>query len=529
MKRNETVILGVALCILLGVVNFLASRHFVRLDLTQGREYTLAPSTKALLRDLDDLVTIRVYFTRQLPPALLPLSTAVNDILAEYKSYAGKMVQLEYPDPQATPQQEQEVQILGINPVQLNVVAKDKREVARVYLGMTITHGDKQHVIPVVDRAENLEYELTAGILRVSQEKPRVVGWWGPATIGEGGAAKDALPQFEAVRRRLQQRYTLRTIAPDGANVDVKELQALVIAAPRNFTAEQQFVIDQYLASGGKVMALIDRMEVDPGSLSATAVTSGLESLFAAYGVTLNADLVADASNNYAAFGGGGMTIYRPYPFWPVLHRPQFDATHPTVARLEQLTLPWVSSLTLAGTLPEGLTATVLVHSSAQSAVTTGAPPIPADPDSAMDLLPAAPSPERPLAVWLTGTFTSAFGRGTLAVPKGRDVKEQGSSGGQLLVVGTSRIIEDRSVRQFADGVVFFENGIDYLALGEQLIGIRSRAVTARPLVPLSDAARVVVKYLNTFGVPVLVIAAGLVGMAWRRARRRALQIAYTQ
>ena len=115
--------------------------------------------------------------------------------------------------------------------------------------------------------------------------------------------------------------------------------------------------------------------------------------MFATYGLTVNADLVADASNVYAAFGGGMMTIYRPYPFWPVLHRASFDAAHPTVARLERLTMPWVSSLTVAETLPEGVQATVLVRSSPQSAVTTDAPPFSADPDVGMGLLPAAPSP----------------------------------------------------------------------------------------------------------------------------------------
>ena len=55
----------------------------------------------------------------------------------------------------------------------------------------------------------------------------------------------------------------------------------------------------------------------------------------------------------------------------------------------------------------------------------------------------------------------------------------KGGAGEELFVVGTSRLVEDRTAQQFADGAVFFENAVDYFALGEQLIGIRSRAVQA--------------------------------------------------
>ncbi|MBI2346473.1 MAG: GldG family protein, partial [Deltaproteobacteria bacterium] len=371
-----------------------------------------------------------------------------------------------------------------------NVVAKDKREVARVYLGIAIMHADKLHVIPVIDRPDNLEYELSAGLLRVTKEHQPTIGWWGPTASG-GEVAESGAGQYETVHRQLEQRYTVRTITHDGASVSTKELQALLLVAPKNFTAAQAGAVERYLAEGGKVVALVDRMAVDPRTLTATAVTSGLESLFAKYGVTLNADLVADASSAYAAFGGGTMTIY-----------------HPIVARLEQLTFPWVSSLTLADPLPEGLTATALVRSSKQSGLTTEEPPFRVDPDTGMGLLPAMPSPERPLAVVVSGALS-------------------GGTSGQLLVVGTSRIIEDRTARQFVDGVIFFENAVDYVALGEQLIGIRSRQVTARPIAPLSDTGRAAIKYLNTFGVPIMVIVAGLLGLVWRRARRRALRIAY--
>ncbi|MBI4366082.1 MAG: GldG family protein [Deltaproteobacteria bacterium] len=502
---------GVALGIALAAIHFLSGRHYFRWDLTDNRQFSLAPATKEILRSLDDVVTIRAYFTPDLPPAVLSVKTAVEDLLAEYRSVGGERIRVEYVNPQASPQSEQETQILGIAPLTLNVVQQDRRETKRIYLGLALFHGDRKHLIPVINRPEQLEYELTAGIVRVTQSAPTKIGWWGPLPPKDEAAAASDKESYGLVYKRIEQRYTVVPIRPNESDLSPATLSALAIVAPRDLTEKQRQAVERYLAAGGKVLALVDRMEVSSQTLEAKAVTSGLEPLFAAYGVTLNADLVVDASNAYAAFGNGEMTVYQSYPFWPVLHRPHFSPTHPTVSRLEKLTLPWVSSLTI-GTVPHGITATTLVQSSPANAVKDGAAPFSADPNTALAALAAA-SPTgtpRPLAVLLEGAFGEAS-----------------AGSGQLLVVGTSRMIEDRPARQFAEGVVFFENALDYLASGAQLIGIRSRAIVARPLPPLSDAARAAIKMGATFGVPLVVIALGLVAMARRRRRYRLLRLVY--
>lgn len=61
-------------CIVLGilaVVNFFFVRHFARIDLTQDRRYTLTPSTKEVLGNLDDIVTIKFYFSKKFRPIWL--------------------------------------------------------------------------------------------------------------------------------------------------------------------------------------------------------------------------------------------------------------------------------------------------------------------------------------------------------------------------------------------------------------------------------------------------------------------------
>ena len=49
---------------ILGVINLLSYRHFLRADLTENKQYTISASTKKVLAGLDDIVNIKVYFSQ---------------------------------------------------------------------------------------------------------------------------------------------------------------------------------------------------------------------------------------------------------------------------------------------------------------------------------------------------------------------------------------------------------------------------------------------------------------------------------
>ena len=56
------------------------------------------------------------------------------------------------------------------------------------------------------------------------------------------------------------------------------------------------------------------------------------------------------------------------------------------------------------------------------------------------------------------------------------------------------------------------------MTLGQELIGIRSRATGERLLPPVSDRARSFIKFVNVIGVPLLI---ALLGILRLNARRR--------
>ena len=182
-------------------MNLLSSRVFTRLDLTENREYTLSSSTKSILGRLDDVVNINVYFSKDLPTYFATLDRQVKDLLDEYKAHGAGRVQVEFIDPAEDPALEQSMQRLGIPKLQLTRYQKERAEVMNAYLGIAVQFEDQTEVIPVVQAAERLEYDVTAAIVKVSTEQ-KTVG------IAVSGAGQDT----QVLSQLLQQQYLTQVV-----------------------------------------------------------------------------------------------------------------------------------------------------------------------------------------------------------------------------------------------------------------------------------------------------------------------------
>ena len=162
---------------ILAIVNLISLNFFARADLTENKRYSISQSTKDVLRELDDVINIKVYFSKKLPPYLTTLTRQVRDVLDEYRAYAGRNLVIYFEDPTDDPELQRRVHSLGIPPVQLNIIEKDKAEVMNAYLGIAVLFEDRSEVIPVVQNANNLEYDLTSAIVKVASDERRTVGF----------------------------------------------------------------------------------------------------------------------------------------------------------------------------------------------------------------------------------------------------------------------------------------------------------------------------------------------------------------
>ena len=88
IKSSKSDFLLFALLLLL--VNLGAARAFLRLDLTKQRSYSLSAASKEVVKTIEESLSVKVFFTKNLPAPYDSVEQYVKDILIEYKNAASK-------------------------------------------------------------------------------------------------------------------------------------------------------------------------------------------------------------------------------------------------------------------------------------------------------------------------------------------------------------------------------------------------------------------------------------------------------
>lgn len=532
-KANFYTTIVIVAAILLAV-NTLFSFFSMRLDLTEGGDFSVSTVTKRALKDLDDIVNIKAYFTAELPGYLITVRQEVNDILKEYENYSGGKIRIKFLDPNKSQDTEQEAQRLGIPPLQFNVVEKDKFQITNGYLGIAVLYGEKSEIIPIIENTSTLEYDLTTAIKKITQEKVPNLGFW------SGNGTIDQETEMKTLSRQLEKQYILRTVKLDQDNGDSSsvlssvasveeeapaakeddkdnkasipdDIDTLIIAgASEEFSKDELLAIDEFVKKGKGLLILQDGVSIDEG-LIANPNKTGIEQLLADYGLRLNQDLIVDRYNETASFSSGFIQFFVPYAYWPKIQKENFNRESGVVNKLESLVLPWVSSIEiLENKLSEDIEVQILAETSSLSQLV--AENYNLDPQGTPNAQ-ADSKGKHVVAVYLSSSSAEA------TEDKGEDIKVNASS--RIIVVSDADFISEGFIRRFPSNLVFAQNIIDALTVDPDLINIRSKRITERPLQELSDSARGAIKYLNIFGIAVLFSMFGIFRFVIRRRESR--------
>ena len=517
-------------------VNALSYRHFFRADLTATKKYTVSDATIKVLAGLDDIVNIKVYLSRKLPPYMAPVIDQVKDMLEEYRIAAKGNLDIEYLDPADDPALQQKLQFMGIPQLRLNIMEKDQAAVTTVYMGLAILYGDSKEVIPALTDLATLEYDLTGRILRVKNSQVKTIGFLNGH--GEPGLENG----LTIVNRELRGQYYTRTVATAGGEAIPPEVSVLVVATPRQLTGRELFAIDQYLMKGGKAVFLVDAVEPQERTMQGTLIDSPVMKLLEHYGVKVLPELVLDQLNENASFKSGPYNIMVPYPFWVRVVRQNTQTDHPIVGNIETMVMPWVSPLEVLQDKLGGRQVAVLAQSSPYSWTMKGY----------FDLTPrddiAVPEEsamrQHVLALALSGSFTSYFAdrpvppadaqneikESPAAKPQAKKDKDakaaaqpvavKQSPETRIIVAGNARFITDDFISQFDGNRAFLLNAIDWCTADNALMSIRARESGDSGLYVMSDNMKTVVRMGNMFAMPVLVALFGLVLLYLRRRRK---------
>ncbi len=535
LKSYMTTTVSVVLVIvILAMINYISLRNFKRWDLTADKQYSVSQATKTTLASVNDLVTIKVYFSKKLPPELLEVSQYVHDILDEYKAFSKGKLNIVYLDPADDDKIKNEALTLGIPELQMNFLEEDKFQVQNGFLGIAIFYEDKQEVLPVVQSIDTLEYDLTSTIKKVSAERIKVVGFLaghGEHLIHEG-SREEGRGDYTLIRKELEKNYEVETVVIENGK-QIEEVDTLVVAGPKEtFTERDLFEIDQFIMRGGEVIFLLDGVKIEEG-MQASVNQTGIEALVDHFGVKVNFDLVMDEVNENVSFSSGYMQFILPYPFWPKLIKENFSKENILVSKLDSLVLPWASSLELLE--KSGIKTELLATTSKYGGIVT----------KDFDLNPNQqfqPESEREkidMVALASGKFESYFaGEEIPSLEKdiaeitddisladsneipddsNREIIEITEEEGRILVVGDSDFLADGQLQRFPQNAVFFLNAVDFLTLDSNLMSIRSRGLTERSLMEVSEREKMLIKFTGIALVPILVALFAIIKVILRR------------
>jgi ABC-2 type transport system permease protein len=488
---------GAGLAILLVLIlNLLGGHIRGRLDLTRGDLFTLAPGSRQILANLDDLVQMKLFVSDELPPELQLQLRDVRDLLSDFRRASNGNLLVEELNPDEDDSAAEEAGALGIYPVEFNVLRDDEFQLKRGYYGLAVLYADQQEVIPVIQRTDDLEFRLASAVYSMTtEERP------GVAFLQGFGAKGDFdLPDL---RSTLADRYSVRTIrmTPDSTPpISTDSTRVLVLAGPTQpLDSIALDRIEGFVGSGGAALILMEPILLDPQSPQPIPVYSGLEPFLEERGLRFNASLVADlASSEQVSLGQRGFfNVIAPYPLWPIVS-PAGD--HVTTRSLNALTLSWAGALEIT----DSTTVTPLWQTTEAGALR--GPGLPILPDQSWD------TPREELAVRTVA----------VAVDPGAGAPEEGSGRnpqGRMIVVGDASFLDAQFARANSQNVLFAANAIDWLAQDESLIRIRSKNRTPPALTFTSDWSRNFMKWGSLLGVPLLFVLFGVWRVTGRRRR----------
>lgn len=482
MKKNTAITQLVIISAIVAVVLMISTKFYFRLDFTEDQRYTLSKATKDILSDLNNVVTVKAYFTKGLPPQLTRIREEFENLLVEYEDRSGGNLVYEFINPNESQEKEREAQEKGINPIMVNVQEKDQAKQMRAYLGVLIQMGEKSEVIPFVQPNGGTEYALTTAIKKLSvEDKPKIA-----LLQGHGEPSIQALPQL------MEQLSVLYT--PEAYTItDTAEIpgyyKSLVLLDPQDtIPAAHLTKIDNYLENGGNILVAYNQLENNlQQPYLGVKPDIGLRSWLNEKGIVLHNNYVIDAQclpvSIQQNMGGFVMTQQIQFPFIPAIST--FEE-HPIVAGLETLVLPFTASVS---------------YDAADSATNY----IPLAFSSEMSGAQPAPTAINIQKNWTENDFNDPGQLVALAAEG--TLTESGKSRIVFIANGTFATNGEARQQQAVnkDNINFASNAVDWLSDDTGLIDLRTKGITNRPLEQLEDAKRNMYKWGNAL-LPVVIV-----------------------
>ena len=178
VRRSEKYFKFLIYLVVVVLINVAGQTLFYRWDLTGNKIYSLSETSRKVVATLREPLTIKVFFTNNLPAPHNNTERYLRDLLEEYALSANRNFNFTFFD--VSPQEgnigvqaganQQMADDYGINPVQIQAIEEDEVKFKRAYMGLVIIHGDVVERIPTITTTDGLEYKLTTAIQKLNNK-----------------------------------------------------------------------------------------------------------------------------------------------------------------------------------------------------------------------------------------------------------------------------------------------------------------------------------------------------------------------
>lgn len=542
-------------------INWLASAFHTRIDLTNEKRFTLSSPTKKILRQLDDVVEVKVFLKGDFPSGFKKLANSTSETLQEFREVAGNKLRYSFVSPDdnmdgTNVKWGDTLGAMGLYPINLKSQLKSGEQQQLVYPVALVRYKDQvlplrlYNGIPNIGRQEinsaeaMMEFEFANTISKLSHPVKPMLAY----ATGNGEPQMGSYPNYDLVENVLRPDYNLFTfnLATQPLVPDTFKLM-LIVKPTQPFTDQEKLKIDQFVMRGGRLLMFVDKLNAEMDSLriknEVVAYDRGLElnDLLFKYGVRINNDLVMDLQSDRLPFdvNGNGQFEFLSWNYFPVFSS---RSNHPINKNLGFVAGKFVNSIDTVEA--DGIKKTVLLSSSA-NARKIGTPALISGSENVN-----APENEKfktadiPVAILLEGKFTSLFNNrlsqamsdslaeygavyqskniydNKIIVVADGDMVLNGVSQGQPLSMGMNPFtVGSQHEYQFANRD-FLQNCLDYLVNPSGLAEVKAKDYTLRLLDPKKlEAQRSTWQVLN-IAVPILLVFLFAIIYQWLRKRK---------
>ena len=548
------------------LANGLSKYHYIRIDFTDDKRYTLSDASRKILTSIKEDIRITVFLSGDFPADFKRLEYETLQILEEFRSINEHLFfkftdPYHYDAPSQVKQSLNNLKRMGLAPTNIKISRDGEEKQKLIFPWAIASMGSHKIRIPLLktrlgttpqiqinNSVENLEYTIVESLSQLTiKKRPQV-----DILLGHGEWPHQNIYDFgQTISKVFNIQRTVFQIDPKEKHLkdtiksyidDFKKTDIIIVAKPtKPFNYSEKYILDQFIMGGGKVVWLLESVVAEMDSLlrhkQIVCLYNDLnlkDQLFR-YGVRINPVLLKDlnaASIRVASGNLGHQSRYESIR-WPYFPLAIPDTTHPIVNNIDLVKLAFAGQLDTL-TKPE-IKKSILLQSSPYSKLQSPPSFVKLQPVPREELAQYAGG-RKLLGVLLEGRFSSAF-KNRIPPAPGLDIIPE-SPPTQMVVISDGDIIAnqmhqgrplplgyDKWTRQQYGNKDFMVNVMNYLFEDKKaLMSSRIKNIKARIL----DKVRVQKdrkfwQYFNLWVPCGFVFIMGGVLYGWRKWKYRSL------